>query len=954
MSKGYDHKAIEKKWQKKWEESQSFKAEENSDKQKLYVLDMFPYPSGAGLHVGHVEGYTATDIYSRFKRMQGNNVLHPMGWDAFGMPAENYAIKTGIPPVKTTEDAINAFRSQIKAIGLSYDWEREIGTHTPEYYKWTQWFFLFLYKNGLAEKRMAKVNWCPKDQTVLANEQTVSESGEKGVCVRCGTKVIQKDLEQWFFKITNFADALVDDLEGVDWPESTKINQRNWIGRSEGAEIEFAIAGGGEKIKVFTTRPDTIFGATYMVLAPEHQLIEKFLTKIENKKEVEKYVEAAKNKTDLDRQEEQKDKTGVELKWVKAINPANKEEIPIFVADYVLGSYGTGAIMAVPAHDERDLQFAQKFNLPIREVIEPTYTQTTEPGKVKEGEPFDHREAIIAIVKHWSEDTYIALKWKKVEWGTFITGGIEEGQTPEEAGKMEIKEETGYLNPKFIKDFGVVHGKFYHVPKKTNRNAHAHVLYFELADDARGPVADTEQAIHEIFWLNKDELKKFLTPDTHQYGLKQLFGEAGPYTSEGTLSNSGEFTRLESEEAKKKITEAVGGKMVKTYRLRDWLISRQRYWGAPIPVVYDPEGKPHAIPEEHLPWVLPTDVEFKPTGTSPLAQSKELLERTEKLFGKGWRPEVDTMDTFVCSSWYYFRFADPKNETEFASKEAIKKWLPVDLYMGGAEHTVLHLMYARFFTKALKQFGYIDFNEPFLKLRHQGTILAEDGSKMSKSKGNTINPDEVIVAYGADSLRLYEMFMGPLESMKPWNMQNILGVRRFLERVWKLEAEQEGSTLNPDTSRLNLDTLLHQTIKKVGEDIEGLKLNTAVSSLMILLNAFEEKGVSRDAYKIFLLLLAPLAPHITSELWEKAGFAGEIIQQPWPAFDPAKITASTMRIAVQVNGKVRATIEIKPDATEGEVLSAARAEPAVMKWLALGKEVKAVYVSAKIVSFVVR
>lgn len=971
----YDHKKIEKKWQKRWEDAHAFRAEEDSKKEKLYVLDMFPYPSGAGLHVGHVEGYTATDIYSRYQRMRGKNVLHPMGWDAFGLPAENYAIKTGVPPQKTTDDAIENFRKQIKSLGLSYDWEREIGTHTPLYYQWTQWFFLFLYKNGLAEKRMAKVNWCPKDQTVLANEQTVSESGEKGVCVRCGTKVIQKDLEQWFFKITEFADQLVDDLDQVDWPESTKINQRNWIGRSEGAEINFLInfkhnpayndsenkRGGPTVVRIFTTRPDTLFGATYMVLAPEHPLIETFLPRIKNADEVKKYIEAAKNKTDLERQEEQKDKTGVELKGIKAINPANKEEISIFVADYVLGGYGTGAIMAVPAHDERDHAFAKKFNLPIREVIEPTYCQTTEPGKIREGEPFDHREAIIAIVKHWSEEKYMALRWKKVAWGTFITGGIEEGQTPEEAGKMEIEQETGYLHPTFIKDFGVVHGKFYHVPKKTNRNAHAHVLYFELEDDVRGPIADEEQAIHEILWLTKDELKNFLTPDTHQYGLKRLFGDAGLYIDEGTLSNSSEFTRLESAEAKKKITEAVGGKMVKTYRLRDWLISRQRYWGAPIPVVYDPAGKPHAVPEEHLPWLLPTDVEFKPTGTSPLGASKELLERTEKIFGKGWRPEIDTMDTFVCSSWYYFRFPDPKNDKEFTSKEGIKKWLPVDLYMGGAEHTVLHLMYARFFTKALQTYGVINFSEPFLKLRHQGTILAEDGSKMSKSKGNVINPDEVTERYGADTLRLYEMFMGPLEASKPWNTQNILGVRRFLERVWKLGTRLEagadpltstGSATGSAPASPSVDTLIHQTIKKVGEDIEALKLNTAISSLMILLNAFDEHGVTKDAYKIFLQLLCPLAPHIASELWEQTEFEGEVTSQPWPQFDLSKTVDAKARIAVQVNGKIRATIEVPTEAGEEVVLEMARRDPAVQKWLALGKEKRAVYVQSKIVSFV--
>jgi len=791
----YDHTQIEKKWQQRWAEQKAFRADDASSKEKLYVLDMFPYPSGSGLHVGHVEGYTATDVYSRFKRAQGYNVLHPMGWDSFGLPAENYAIKTGVPPQKTTDDAIATFRAQIQSLGLSYDWEREIGAHTPEYYAWTQWFFLFLYKNGLAEKRLAKVNWCPNDQTVLANEQTVSESGEKGVCVRCGAKVVQKDLEQWFFKITDFADALVDDLDQVDWPESTKINQRNWIGRSEGAEIEFAVAGSSEKIKVFTTRPDTLFGATYMVLAPEHALVQELQAQIQNWDEVAAYVAAAADKTDLDRQTEGKEKTGVELKGVKAINPANKEEIPVFVADYVLGGYGTGAIMAVPAHDERDFAFAQKFNLPIQKVV----------------------------------------------------------------------------------------------------------------------ASDTDL-----------------------------------YTGLGTLQNSAQFDGLHSDDAKKKITEFVGGKLTKTYKLRDWLVSRQRYWGAPIPVVYDPQGVAHAVPEEHLPWLLPTDVEFRPTGTSPLGQSKELLERTERIFGKGWRPEIDTMDTFVCSSWYYFRFGDPRNTKEFASKESIAKWQPVDLYMGGAEHTVLHLMYARFITKALERHGYVQFSEPFKKLRHQGTILAEDGSKMSKSKGNVINPDEVVGMFGADTLRLYEMFMGPLEANKPWSTNNIVGVRRFLERVWFLHTKVADTKAEPKT-----ESLLQQTIQKVTEDLETLKMNTAISALMILSNHLSELDVVPKAtYATLVQLLAPLAPHMAEELWEQVG-TGDL-REAWPLFDASKIVVGEVNVAVQINGKVRGTVALAPDTPKDAALEAARAEASVAKWLGAGREVQAIYVPGKIINFVVQ
>jgi leucyl-tRNA synthetase len=933
MSQKYDHSSVEKKWQKIWEDSNAFAAPENPRKdKKLYILDMFPYPSGAGLHVGHVEGYTATDIYSRYKRMRGHDVLHPMGWDAFGLPAENYAIKTGIPPAKTTNDAIETFRKQIKALGLSYDWSKEIGAHTPEYYKWTQWFFLFLYKNGLAYKKKALVNWDPIDQTVLANEQVLPD----GTAERSGARVEKKELEQWFFKITDFADALIDDLDLVDWPGSTKINQRNWIGRSEGAEVEFEVSQTNLKIKVFTTRPDTLFGATYMVLAPEHALVTELKAQIANWSEVDAYIKDATNKSDIDRSAEGREKTGVELRGVKAINPANKVEIPIYIADYVLGSYGTGAIMAVPAHDERDYEFAKKFGIKIVQVVEPVLVQTAGSSAFKTGEPFVDHHGVIVLIKHWADDKYLALGWKNApDWGTLLTGSIDEGMSPEDTVLKEIAEETGYKHAKIVRPLSTIHGKYFHVPKNANRFGHAPAFYVELADGERDTVAEDEASKHILKWLTLDELKKFLTPQSHQTAIAMF--ESGVYTGPGILINSGEFSGQDSEEVKKKVTKAVGGTMVKTYRLRDWLISRQRYWGAPIPVVYDPQGAPHPVPEEHLPWLLPTDVEFKPTGTSPLGQSKELLERTERIFGAGWRPEVDTMDTFVCSSWYYFRFADPHNGKEFASRQAIDKWLPVDLYMGGAEHTVLHLMYARFFTKALQKYGYINFSEPFLKLRHQGTILAEDGSKMSKSKGNVINPDDVIAGYGADTLRLYEMFMGPLEAMKPWSTKNIAGVKRFLDKVWRLEPKADTPGV------LAMDG----TVKKVTDDLEALKFNTAISALMIAIKELEDAGTPKAAHTTFVQLLCPLAPHMASELAQIHGIDLAI----WPTYNESVLKATQVTIGVQVNGRVRSTISIAADAPETEALSAARI--AVEKWLEGKSEQKVLYVPGKIINFVV-
>ncbi len=761
----YQPDKIEPKWQKYWDKKEIYKAQDFDKKPKFYCLDMFPYPSGAGLHVGHPKGYTATDVVSRYKRMSGFNIIHPIGWDAFGLPAENYAIKTKVHPNESTHKNIIHFKEQIKSLGFSYDWSREIDTSSPEYYKWTQWFFLFLYKNGWAYKAKAAVNWCSSCQTVLANEQA-----QDGKCERCSSDVIQKDLEQWFFKITDFNEELLTGLDKIDWPEPIKIMQRNWIGKSEGYEIEFPISNFQFPIKVFTTRIDTIFGCTYLVIAPEHEIIQNLKDKILNIKEVEEYVESAKKKSERDRQADVKDKTGVKLEGIMAINPANGKEIPIFVADYVLACYGTGAIMAVPAQDQRDFDFAKKFDLPIVEA-----------------------------------------------------------------------------------------------------------------------------------------------PNTMEMAEKGI--------------------------AKKKIN----------YKMRDWLVSRQRYWGAPIPIIYCDKCGEVAVPENDLPVLLPTDVDFVPTGESPLTKSQEFHKVKCPQCGGPARRESDTMDTFVCSSWYFFRYVSPQNKKEFSDRKLVDYYLPVDLYVGGAEHAVLHLLYARFFTKALKKLGLIGFDEPFLKLRNVGLILAEGGVKMSKSKGNVINPDDIVKEYGADTLRIYEMFMGPFDQAIAWDTNSIKGARKFLDRVYNFQFPISNFQKNP-----KLEKLLNKTIKKVSEDIEAMKFNTAISSLMILLNEMEkEKEISKEIFAKFLLLLSPFAPHITEELWENLGKKESIFLQDWPKYDKNLLKDEKVNIVVQINGKARGIVEVETDSDQEQVSEIIKQDGKINQWIN-GKEIKKViFVKDKLINFVI-
>lgn len=769
---GYNHKEIEPKWQKKWDEKGIYKVEDKVEgKENYFTLVEFSYPSG-NLHVGHWYAFSVPDIFARFKRMQGYNVLYPMGFDAFGLPAENAAIKLGKDPKTWTFEHMESMRKQLRSMGAMFDWSREVVSCTPEYYKWTQWMFAEFFKNDLAYRSNTKVNWCPKDQTILANEQVVD-----GKCERCGESVAQRDQDQWMLRITKYADQLIDDLDNLAWPEEIKSAQKNWIGRSVGSEIAFSLklsadSNFDEKIKVFTTRADTLFGVTYVVLAPEHELVKKLVENIYNKDEVLSYIEQSKKKSELDRQQN-KEKTGVCLTGVFAINPANNEQVPVWVADYVLASYGTGAVMGVPMHDERDNEFATKYNLPI------------------------------------------------------IDGSL-----------VDAKE----------------------------------------------------------------------------------------------------------------ITQKVGGKIVKQYRLRDWGISRQRYWGVPIPIVYDPEGKPHAIPVEHLPWVLPTDVDHTPDGTAPLARSKELLERTERIFGAGWKPEVETMDTFVDSSWYFYRYLDNKNDKEFCAPDKLEAWMPIDLYMGGAEHTTMHVLYSRFWTKALKDLGYVKNSEEYIIRRNRGLILGPDGNKMSKSKGNVIDPDEIVERLGADTVRMYLAFMGPygVTVNYPWDPNGVVGIRRFLERVFKLSKKE---LVSSDSN----SNLIHKTIKKVTDYILDYKFNTAISALMICLNEFEKEGkVSISDFKTFVRLLAPFAPHLSEETWSNLGEQNSIHLESWPLYDNEKTIDDEITISVQINGKLRDTFVVRLDAPEEEIKNIALSRDSVIKWLGGVENIKkVVFIKNKTINFVV-
>jgi len=921
---------------------------------------MFPYPSGAGLHVGHVRNYSITDAIARFQRQNGQNTLTTIGWDGFGLPAENYAINTGTPPAVSTTQNIANFKSQLSRLGMSYDWSRELNTTDPSYYKWTQYLFTKLFEQGLAYQKESLQWWCPHDKTVLANEQV-----ENGRCWRCGHEVVKKNLKQWFFKITEYADALLDGIDDLDWPEKIKTMQRNWIGRSKGASIKFQVESSKGEITVFTTRPDTIFGATFLVLAPEHEFIAKITTS-EQKAEVDAYIKAAQKKSEIERQEN-KEKTGV-FTGAYALNPATGGKIPVWTADYVLGGYGTGAIMAVPAHDERDNEFAKKFDLPIEHVIEPKFIADTGDSAVHPGEAYVKREAICAIVRNPKTDEYLCMSWKSHPMHGLVTGGVEAGEDPVDTAKREVYEETGYKNLRLVDDPGLyIHSLFYHRQKQQNRWAHFHFIFFELENDERDPVDEKEAALLEPVWLPKAKLQDYFTVVEGQFIVDVLNGAGVVYAHEGVMVNSGPYDGLDSAEAREKIVtdlekQGVAREKVQ-YRMRDWLISRQRYWGAPIPIIHCPKDGAVAVPEKDLPVVLPEVKDYEPDGSGKgvLAKVDDWVNVPCPKCGGEAKRETDTMDGYVDSSWYLFRYADAHNDAAPWDPAKVNYWAPLDFYCGG-DHAVAHLLYVRFWTHVFAKMGLVDFTEPVKRLVYNGYIYAADGTKMSKSKGNVVDPLEVVDSgYGADALRTYELFCGPYEQDTAWDPGGVAGTFRFLQRVWAL-VQEYSETDGGIAESLELERLMHRTIKKVSHDLEQLSFNTAIAALMECVNGLY-KLKAADSYaatewqwalECLVQLLAPFAPHIAEELWEQLGGEGSVHVSSWPTYDETYLVESTVTIAVQVNGKLRGTIAAPAGSDEKAATELAHADERIAGNLAGKQIVKTIYVPDKLLNFVVK
>ncbi len=1149
----YDFKKIEAKWQKEWLKKKTYepdlKGKSVSRRKPFYNLMMFPYPSAEGLHVGNAYAFIGSDIYGRFKRMKGNDVLEPIGLDGFGIHSENYAMKIGAHPAKQAKVSEKRFYKQLATLGNGFSWDEKLETYDPEYYKWTQWIFTQLFKKGLAYRKKQPVNWCPSCKTVLADEQVIA-----GKCERCSSVVIKKDLEQWFFKITDYAERLLNNIDGLDWSEKVKIAQRNWIGKSEGAELDFEVktkekpnfvilhgyqgspkaaqyqwlkkelerrgyrvavptlpnpefpvedeqveyvlkhvkfdrntilygkslgsvvamkvlerlkqpisglvlAGGflnqeglykynpnikfswkfnfakikknagfvkilsdlGDKksvlpsagkklqaklegelietyalkdhfgadiepslldaltpsIRVFTTRPDTLFGATYMVLAPEHSLIANSKGQIANWKEVDAYIKKAKKKSEEERIEEGKEKTGVELKGIKAINPTNGKQIPVWVADYVLTGYGTGAIMAVPAHDERDFEFARKYKLPVEQVVAPYFYAKEGKDAIRNDKKTIRRKTAYAFLFDRKNNRYLCLDWEKFGWHSGIIGGVEDGEDYIKAAKREITEETGYQNIKFVKYLGgEVHNHFFAAHKDENRYAIGQGMLFELVNDKKTDIAPEDMKNHKPVWIVAAKMKDWLNLSNFQYMWQALESGKECFTDYGMTINSNKFSDLESEKAKWGITKFVEGKRKTQFRLRDWLISRQRYWGPPIPMIHCDEcatagkGKRkempgwYSVPDNKLPVKLPFVKEFQPKGTgkSPLAMVKSFYEtKCPKCGGKA-RRETDVSDTFLDSAWYFLRYPSVNNSKAAWDEATTKKWLPVDMYIGGAEHSVLHLLYSRFVTMFFKDCGLIDFDEPFTKFRAHG-LLIKEGFKMSKSKGNVVNPDEYIKNFGADTLRMYLMFLAPFEYGGDFRDGGIIGIKRFLERVWKFGAEakfQKSTTGNNKIKRA-----VHATIKKVTEDISELRYNTAISALMILLNEFEANtgAISKEDFEIFLKLLAPFAPYITEEVWHRTQINADgnadkrryasIHLAKWPEYDEKLLKAETFTLIIQVNGKVRDVIEAQAGISKEDAEKLALGREKIENIIKSSAVKKIIYVPGRLINIVI-
>ncbi len=944
----YDFKKIEAKWQKYWEEHNTFEAVTGSDKKPYYILVEFPYPSGSGLHVGHVRSYTAQDAIARMKRMQGMNVLYPMGWDAFGAPAEQYAIQNHIHPKDAVRENIKTFKGQMQSLGFSFDWKREFATTDPEYYKWTQWQFLQFYKHGMAYKDTVPVNWCPKCKSVLSNEDAAG-----GVCERCGTSVVQKEKSQWMLRMSDYSEDLLKGLDDTNFAEKVKLGQINWIGKSIGAHVDFQIKGHDKTFTVFTTRCDTLYGATYCVFAPEHPYVDEITTE-EHKAEIAAYKEACTLKNEMERTELNKEKTGV-FTGAYAINPVNGEEIPIYISDYVLASYGTGSIMAVPAHDDRDYEFAKKFHLPIRQVIAKNFVGEGDSA-IRKDAPMTERKVVVAVIKHPTEEKYLCVRNKKFGWLNFVMGGIEEGEDPTTAAIREVQEETGYQDITIDHEMEFIYyDNFYAAHKGVNRHIEAHTVVGVLNSLEAKEISKEEQDIAEVEWISKDKLIESMSTEAHKYDAFRVVNGEGAMTEDGVHVHSENLDGLDKEEAIHTMIDWLeehhcGTKKI-NYKMRDWIFSRQRFWGEPIPMIYCEKCGWVPMKEEDLPLLLPDVAEYEPTdnGESPLAKIEDWVNTTCPCCGGPAKRETDTMPNWAGSSWYFLRFMDAHNDQAFASMEAMKYWNRVDWYNGGMEHTARHLLYARFWVQFLYNIGLVPNKEMIWTRVSHGMILGSNGEKMSKSKGNVINPDDIVKEMGADALRTYEMFIGDYEKDASWSTNGLKGCKKFLDRIWRLQ-----DRLN-DKQGYTKETLIHQTIKKVTTDLNSMKYNTAVSALMILLNELEkEETITKEDLRVLVHLLNPIAPHITEEINERSVLGEMLAISPWPTYEEEKTEEESYEMVVQVNGKVRGKMEVSTSTSEDEMKELAKSIENVQNYLEGHEIVKMIVIPKKLVNIVIR